>query len=167
MEMRRPLVLLSFTLIAAGAWACGDKMMLVMGARSSRIKPTHPAMILAYPGQNASGALIRDLQGQLAVKKAGHRIQIVEDHASLESALKVGKYDLVMTDVANANELSLRLTSAPSKPVLLPVAFRASKEEQSAAQKRYHCLLKAPGSPDNYLEAIDQAMDWKLKAINR
>jgi hypothetical protein len=48
--------------------------------------------------------------------------------------------------------------------VLLPVAFKASKEEQSAAQKKYHCLLKAPSDVDNYLAAIDQAMDWKLKA---
>jgi ABC-type amino acid transport substrate-binding protein len=167
MEMRRSLVLLSFTVIAAGAWACGDKMMLIMGARSSRIKPIRPALILAYPGQNASATLIRDLQRQLAVKKAAHRIQIVEDHAALDSALKAGKYDLVMADVANANELSQRVMSAPSKPVFLPVAFQASKEEQSAAQKKYHCLLKAPGNPDNYLEAIDQAMDWRLKAINR
>ena len=165
--MRRPLVLLIFVFIAAGAWACGDKMMLIMGARSSRIKPIHPALILAYPGQNASATLIRDLQSQLAIKKAGHRIRIVEDHTALDSALKADKYDLVLADVANANELSQRVTSAPSKPVLLPVAFHTSQEEQSAAKKKYHCLLKAPGNPDNYLEAIDQAMEWKLKAINR
>jgi hypothetical protein len=165
--MQTAVVLLSLTLIAAGAWACGDKMMLVMGARSSRIKPVRPAMILAYPGQNASATLIRDLQRQLAVKKAGHRMQVVEDHAALDSALRLGKYDLVIADVANANELSERLLLAPSKPIVLPVAFQASKAEQSAAQKRYHCLLKAPGNPDNYLEAIDQAMEWKLKAINR
>jgi hypothetical protein len=49
----------------------------------------------------------------------------------------------------------------------LPVAFRASKEEQSAAQKKYHCLLKAPGNTDNYLDAIDQAMEWKLQGKTR
>jgi ABC-type amino acid transport substrate-binding protein len=167
MEMRGPMILLSLVFVAAGAWACGDKMMLVMGARSSRIKPIHPALILAYPGQNASATLIRDLQRQLAVRKSRHRIQIVEDRAALESALKAGQYDLVLADVANANELNQRVMSAPSKPVILPVAFQASKEDQSAAEKKYHCLLKAPGSPDNYLDAIDRAMDWKLKAINR
>ena len=78
-----------------------------------------------------------------------------------------GKYDLVLADVANANELSQRLLSAPSKPVFLPVAFQASKEEQSAAQKKYHCLLKAPGNPENYLVAIDKAMDWRLKTTGR
>lgn len=141
--------------------------MLVMGASSSRIKPLRPALILAYPGQSASAALIRDLHKQPAVKKAGHRFEVVEDHAALEKALKAGKFDLVVADVANAEELGRRLMSAQSKPVLLPVAFQASREEQSAAQKRYHCLLRAPGKPENYLVAIDQAMDWKLKGTSR
>jgi hypothetical protein len=165
--MRRLLILPGLLLVAAVAWACGDKLMLVMGARSLQIRPVRPALILAYPGQTGSATLIRDLQLQRAVKKAGHRIQVVEDLAGLDKALKGGKYDLVMADVANANELSQRVLSAPSKPVLLPVAFQASKEVQSAAQKKYHCLLKAPGNPENYLAAIDQAMDWKLKTINR
>jgi hypothetical protein len=165
--MRRPLILSGLFLVAAVAWACGDKLMLVMGARSSRIKPVRPALILAYPGQTASAALIRDLQLQSVLKKAGHRIQVVEDSAGLDNALKGGKYDLVVADVTNASGLSERVSAAPSKPVLLPVAFQASKEEQSAAQKKYHCLLKAPSHPENYLEAIDQAMDWKLKTTSR
>ena len=122
-----------------------------------------PAAILVYPGRSASAALIRSLQSQPAFKKAGHRFQLVEDSAGLDAALKAGKYDLVVADVANANELSQQVASAASKPVLLPVAFKASKEEQSAAHKKYHCLLKAPGNPENYLDAIDHAMELKLK----
>jgi hypothetical protein len=49
----------------------------------------------------------------------------------------------------------------------LPVAFKASKEEQSTAQKKYHCLLKAPGNSEDYLEAIDRAMELKLKGTAR
>jgi hypothetical protein len=165
--MRRLRILAGLFLVAAVAWACGDKLMLIMGARSLRIKAVRPALILAYPGQSASAMLIRDFQLQPVVKKAGHRIRVVEDLAELGSVLKDGNYDLVMADVANAGELSQRVLSAPSKPVLLPVAFQASKEEQSVAQKKYHCLLKAPSNPENYLFAIDQAMDWKLKTTNR
>ena len=165
--MRRLVILPGFLLVTAVAWACGDKLMLIMGARASQIKPAHSALILAYPGETASAALIRDLQLQPALKKAGHRIQIVENAAALDNALKGGKYDLVLTDVANANEVSQRVSSAPSKPMLLPVVFRAAKEEQSAAQKKYHCLLKAPANPESYLTAIDQAMDWKLKTLSR
>jgi len=165
--MRQLLILQGFFLAAAVAWACGDKLVLIMGARSSLIKPGHKAMILDYPGQTASAALVRDLQFQPALKKAGHRIQVVEDPAGLDTALKGEKYDLVFTLVPNEKEVSQRVVSAASKSVLLPVAFRAAKEEQSAAQRKYHCLLKAPGNPESYLAAIDQAMDWKLKTGNR
>ena len=165
--MRRPVIFLGLLLVGAIAWACGDKLMLVMGSRYSQIKPLHPAAILAYPGKAASAALIRSFQSQPAFKKAGHRFQIVEDSAGLDNALKSGKYEVVVADVANANELSQQVSSAPSKPVLLPVAFQASKEEQSAAQKKYHCLLKAPGNPENYLDAIDRAMELKLKGATR
>jgi hypothetical protein len=165
--MQKLLILLSLLLLSATAWPCGDKLMLIMGARSSRIKPFRPAVILAYPGQTASATLIRDLQREPVVQKAGHRIRVVEDVAKLDDALKSGKYDLVVADVASANELSQRVSAAPAKPVLLPVAFQLSKQEQSAAQKKYHCVLRAPGSPENYLVAIDQAMDWKLKATQR
>jgi len=141
--------------------------MLIMGSRLSQIRPLHPASILAYPGQSASAPLIRGLQSEPAFRKAGHRVQLVEDSAGLDKALKAGKYDLVVADVANANEMSQQVSLATSKPVLLPVAFNASKEQQSAARKRYHCLLKGPGNAENYLEAIDLAMELKLKRVTR
>jgi hypothetical protein len=165
--VRRPLIILGLLLVGTIAWACGDKLMLVMGSRSSQIRPLHPAAILVYPGQSAGAPLMRSLQSQAAIRKAGHRLQIVEDSAGFDDALKAGKYDLVMADVADANALSQRVSSAASKPVLLPVAFKASKEEQSAAQKKYHCLLKVPGNSDNYLDAIDRAMELKLKGVAR
>jgi ABC-type amino acid transport substrate-binding protein len=165
--MRRSLIVLGLLVFGTVAWACGDKLMLVMSVRSSQIRPFHSAAILAYPGRSASAALIRSFQSQPAFKKAGYRFQLVEDSAGLADALKAGKYDVVVADVADANELNQQVSSAASKPILLPVAFKASKEEQSTAQKKYHCLLKAPGNPDNYLEAIDQAMELKLKGATR
>jgi len=165
--MRRVLILLGGLSIGAVAWGCGDKLMLVMGMRASQIKPLHPAAILALPGHSPSAAIIRNMQAQGAFKKAGHRFQVVEDEAGLNQALKSGKYDVVMADMSQAGEVSQEVASASSKPVLLPVAYKPSKEEQSAAQKKYHCLLKAPGNTDNYLAAIDQAMEWKLKGVAR
>ncbi|HLJ46118.1 MAG TPA: hypothetical protein VKU01_08930 [Bryobacteraceae bacterium] len=91
----------------------------------------------------------------------------MEDTQALDSALKNGKFDLVVADVADANGLSQKVSSAASKPVLLPVAFEASKQEQFAAQKKYHCLMKAPGNIENYLDAVDRAMELKLKEAKR
>jgi hypothetical protein len=167
--MRRPsivsLALSGLLLAGVTAWACGDKLMLVMG--SSQLRALRSAAILVYPGQSANAALIRSLQSQPAFKKAGYRLQLVEDSAGLDNALRGGKYDVLVADVSDANELSQQVSLAASKPVLLPVAFKASKEEQSAALKKYHCLLKAPGSPDNYLDAMDHAMELKLKGSKR
>jgi hypothetical protein len=164
--MRKLLIPLSLLSTAAAAWACGDKLMLVLRARSSLVR-SHPAIILAYPGLNASAGWIRELQLQPAVRKAGHRFQVLEDPAGLDHALQANQYDLVVADVANAGEVSQRVSTAPSKPVLLPVVFKASKEEQVAVQRKYHCVLRAPSDPENYLAAIDQAMDWKLRLAKR
>jgi len=164
--MRKLLIPLGLLSMAAAGWACGDRLNLFTSLRSAELR-SHPGLILAYPGRNASASVIRDLQLQPAVKKAGYRFQVVEDPAGLDSALKANKFDLVVADMANAGEVSRQASAAPSKPVLLPVAFMASKEEQSAAQKKYRFLLKAPGNPENYLAAIDQAMEWKLKTASR
>ena len=159
--MRKAQILLTFLLSGAGVWACGDKLMLVMRIRPLQLKP---AAILGYTRLDSpSSKLIRDLQLQPAVKKAGHRFEFVDDLAKLDGALKTGKYDLVLADMSVASELSQRLSSAPSRPVVLPVAYNAAKADQSAAQKRFHCLLKVPGGPEHYLDAIDQAMLWKAK----
>jgi len=163
--MRRFLIPLVFLLTTGGVWACGDKLMLITGVRLSGLKPARSASILAYSKENsASSTAIRQIQLQPALTKAGHRFQVVEDAARLADALKTGKYDLVIADVAVAGELSQLVQSAPSHPAILPVAFNRTKAEQSAAQKKYHCLLKAPSDPEHYLAAIDQAMEWKAKA---
>ena len=164
--MRKLLIVFSLPLAVSVALACGDKLALIVGLRSSQVRSQH-AFILAYPGRNASAAVIRDLQLQPTLKKAGYRVQVVEDAAGLDNVLKGNKFDLVVADVTDAAQLNEHLSAAPSKPLLLPVAFKASKEEQLAAQKTYHCLLKAPSSPENYLAAVDQALDWKLKTAKR
>jgi ABC-type amino acid transport substrate-binding protein len=166
--MRKLLILGVFLLTTAAVWACGDKLMLVMGVRLSQLKPAHPASILAYQLQNsASSPALRQVELQPGLTKAGHKFQVVEDASQLADALKTGKFDLVMADVSVADELTHLAQSAPSHPAILPVAFNRTKAEQSAAQKKYHCLLRVPGDTDHYLAAIDQAMEWKAKSFAR
>ncbi|MBZ5618990.1 MAG: hypothetical protein LAQ69_09740 [Acidobacteriia bacterium] len=166
--MRKLLIPLPLFLTTAIAWACGDKLMLVMRVRLAQLKLGHPVAILAYAQPDLpSSALVRQIQLQPAVKKAGHRFQFIEDSARLDDALKAQKYDLVLADVAVADQLSQHLQSSPFRPVVLPVAYKSTKAEDSATQKKYHCLLKAPSDSDQYFEAIDQALQWKAKAASR
>jgi hypothetical protein len=152
--------------LAAGiVFACGDKLMLVMRVRIAQLKLGHPLAILAYTQRDLrSSVLVRQIQLQPDVKKAGHRFQFVEDAASFDSALKAQKYDVVLADVTLADQLSQRVTSSPFRPVLLPVAYQSTKQEDSATQKKFHCLLKTPSDSDRYFEAVDQALQWKAKA---
>jgi len=166
--MRKLLILAPFFLTGAVAWACGDKLMLVMRVRLAQLRLGRPLAILAYAKQDLpSSGLIRLIQLQPAVKKAGHRFQFIEDTAKLDDALKAEKYDLVLADVAVADELSQRVKSSPSRPVVVPVSYKNTKAEDSATQKKFHCLLKAPSGSEQYFEAIDQALQWKAKAPGR
>ncbi len=163
--MRRILIPLVFFFTAGAVWACGDKLMLVMRVRLAQLKLGRPIAILAFTQRDLpSSDLVRQIQLQPAVKKAGHRFRFIDDTAKLDEALKADKYDLVLADVAVADDLSQRAKSSPFRPVVLPVAYKSTKQEDSAAQKKFHCLLKAPSGSDQYFEAIDQALQWKAKA---
>ncbi|HLJ46119.1 MAG TPA: hypothetical protein VKU01_08935 [Bryobacteraceae bacterium] len=77
-------VLPGILLVGTLAWACGDKLMLVMGSRASQIKPLYPAAILAYPGRSASAPLIRSFESQPAFRKAasGLRLWRIRRHST-------------------------------------------------------------------------------------
>jgi hypothetical protein len=163
--MRKLLIFLPLFLTAAGAWACGDKLMLVMRVRLAQLKLGHPVTILAYAKPDLpSTALVHQIQLQPAVKKAGHRFQFIDDTGKLDNALKTERFDLVLADVTVADQLSERVKASPFRPVVLPVAYKSTKVEDSATQKKFHCLLKTPSDSEGYFEAIDQALQWKAKA---
>ena len=166
--MRKILAPVVFCLATVAAFACGDKLMLVMRVGFAQPNQGRPVAILAYIQPDLpSSALVRQIYLQSAVKKAGHRIRFIDDTAKLDEALKADKYDLVLADVAVADELSQRARSSPFRPVVLPVAYKTTKLEDSAAQKRFHCLLKAPSDSEEYFEAIDQALQLKAKTAGR
>ncbi len=166
--MRKVPVALSFFLTAAVALACGDKLMLMMRLRVAQLNLGHPVTILAYDQRDLpSSAFVRQIQSQPAVQKAGHRFQFIEDTARLDDALKTNKYDLVMADLSVADQFSQRANSSPFRPVVLPVAYKTTKAENSAAEKKFHCLLKTPGGSSDYFEAVDEALQWKAKAARR
>lgn len=159
---------LSLALIASAAvaLACGDKLLVVgQGARFQQAyRAAHPASILIYTRPNSVVPLaISDPHLQPALKEAGHKIQTVEGFARLGEALKTGNYDLVLADIADAAVLEPLAQAAPSRPFLLPVIYKGSKEEHSAAVKKYRCVFKAPNKTDHYLAAIDEAMKLRLK----
>lgn len=160
------LALVTAVLLTSAAFACGDKLMFsVGGARFRQLYArTHPASILAYGRQNSAvPGVVKELEFQPALKQAGYKFYSVEDPTRLDEALKTGKYDLVLVDAPDAEGLEQQVRSAPSMPLVLPVVYKSTKAEARAVELKFHHVLKAPGSPDNYLAALDEALIVRSK----
>jgi hypothetical protein len=170
--MRKKLIVMSLAgaiimCAAVAAFACGDKLVLSGAFARYRLvnAGSHPASILAYARQDSAlSQVLHDLQSQSAVKQVGHKFVAVDNSAQLDVALKTGKYDLVLADAADAEGLVQEVRSAPSMPAVLPVVYKSTKAEATAVEKRFHCVLKAPASPSNYIAAIDDAMALKARS---
>lgn len=146
---------------AGSAQACGDKFVLLgRGVKFQRAYAAiYPASIVIYaqPQRHAAKA-IRDPRLQSDLKQAGHRVSLVESEAALARALASEKVDLVLTDVADADQTATDGASSPSKPIVLPVMYEPTKEEIKRIEARYQCRLKSSDKADRYLVTIDDAM---------
>ena len=157
-------------LISTAAFACGDKLILTMGTlRFRQINDaSHPASILAYTPRNSPvGEVLKQLEQQAAGKRVGLTFHSFDDLARLDEMLKAQKYDLLLVDAGEADQLERQAQSVASKPVVVPVVPHASKAAAAEAEKKFHCVLTVPNSAGSYLAAIDHAMDFKLKARSR
>ena len=166
--MKSLAVVLAVTAASLGpvqADACGDKFLRVgRGARYQRgYAALYPACILAYarPGSAVARA-IRELEP--ALKRAGHRLLLVDDTGVLAPALKTGHYNLVLTDFSDVAAVERQARSAGPRLPIIPVLHRPTKEALAAATKEYPCVVEAPGNKSDVLERIDVLLESRAKA---
>src|SRR5207249_1154684 len=117
-------------LISTAAFACGDKLILTIGNLRFRQMSAGPrsASILAYTPRNSPvGEVMKDLEQQSAGKRTGLTLRSFDDPARLEEALRIHKYDLLLVDAGDADNLQRQAQSVPSKPVIVPVVPQSSK----------------------------------------
>jgi hypothetical protein len=150
----------------SAAQACGDKFLLVgRGVEFHRAyAAVYPASIVIYarlPGDAAKA--IRDSRFQASLKQSGHKVLLVENDAALARALEAERVDLILTDVADAESMSRQASTAPTKPDVLPVMYRPTKEEAQTIETRYQCRLTSADRADRYLVAIDNAMKTRAE----
>lgn len=166
LNLSKPFVVGAMLLSSATtASACGDKLMLLVGTARFRqvYGSSHPASILAYTHADSAVAnVIQALERQPDLQRAGHKFFVVKDSAELEQALKTGRYDVLLVDIGDAQQLMQRARSAPSRPTILPVISKSNHAE-AAAGKTFHSVLKAPDSSRHYLSAIDDALETRIK----
>jgi hypothetical protein len=149
---------------ATAGEACGDKALRIgRGARFQRT--ARPASILIYVSPNApADALSKAPRLQSFLKKVGHKSRVVQGGERLGEALGSGQYDLVLSSLGEAAGLQRRLAEAPSRPALVPLIYKATKEEAAAALKAYRHVVRDASSGDDYVEAIEAAMKARARA---
>lgn len=150
------------------AFACGDKLLAIgRGVRFQHAYAARQANVVIYSAGTQSAANLGSTRLQTTLRRAGHKLQVVEGGSQLDEALKSGKVDVVLVDFADLAEVTRLLQLAPSKPVILPILVKPSKAELAAAQREYKFALKAPADDVQYLTAIDEAMKLRLKTSAR
>jgi DNA-binding NtrC family response regulator len=111
--------------------------------------------------------VVKELERQSAGKQAGLTFYSLDDPARLAEVLRTQKYDLLLVDAGDADNLERQALSVPSRPVVLPVLYQSGKAAAAEAEKKFHCVLTAPNSPGRYLSAIDRAMEFKRNTRSR
>jgi hypothetical protein len=167
---KRVLILMSvvvgvLVLGEAVASACGDKFVLLgRGARVARSK--FPSKILIYmnPASRVPAA-DKEFHVEAVLKAAGHKAQVAENEAEVEKALASGKYDLVLADYNDVPALRKDAASLPSKPVVLPLLYKPTPAELSAAEKEAECLVRPSKASRDLLVVVDQTLAERRKGV--
>ncbi len=148
--------------IAAG---CGDKFVLVSGAaRVNRSKFPSRVLVFMNPASRVPAAE-KEFHVEATLTAAGHRAKVVESEAEVQKALETGKYDLVLADVADVPELRKQCGAIASKPAVLPLLYKPTAAELSAAEKEANCLVRPSKKASDLLAVIDETMKDRSKGI--
>lgn len=155
------LLLAGCAALSADLFACGDKFLVV--SRNTRFKragaPRTPADVLIYadPASNVPKALA-GVPIDATLRKVGYRPTSVATPEELRRALADGKWDVVLADEAECEELRGRL---PAGVVLVPVLYRATSAQVKQARKTHPCVLESPTKSQALLDTIDDALALK------
>jgi hypothetical protein len=151
------------------ALACGDKFLMVgRGAKFQRAYASvYPGKVLIFARPSTdSKAAIRDPQLHRALRQAGHAVSVIEDWTLLEQALKSVPVDVVLVDVGEAEKLQPVMSSSPTSPEALYVAFPSTRP-QSPVLTQYVCKLKATDRPVRFLDEVENVMKARARRAKR
>ena len=76
--------------------------------------------------------MVKELEQQSAGKRVGLTFYSLDDPGKLDEVLRAQKYDLLLVDAVDADNLERHAQSVPSKPVVLPVVYQSSKSAAAA-----------------------------------
>jgi hypothetical protein len=148
--------------VAAG---CGDKFVLIGGAaRVNRSKFPSRVLVFMNPASRVPAAE-KEFHVEATLTAAGHKAKVVETEAEVQKALETGKYDLVLADYADVPELRKQCGASASKPAVLPLLYKPTAAELSAAEKEANCLVRPSKKSSDLLAVIDETMKDRSKGV--
>lgn len=141
--------------VAAG---CGDKFVLIgRGMRVARSQFPSSILIFMNPSSRIPAAE-KEFHVEATLKAAGHKAVVAESEAEVQKALASGKYDLVLADVTDAPALRREANASSSRPVVLPLLYKPTAEELSAAEKEANCMVRPSTKSRDLLAVVDETM---------
>jgi hypothetical protein len=142
--------------------ACGDKL-LVLGRRVKRVPAAkHPASVLLYMRSgSALPTAAKAMKLESTLRQAGHRVDRVDEPDRLRGHLTAGGYDFVFTDLPDATSVVQEAGSAPGRPEVVPVAYKASEAALRDSRGSFRIVVRA-GKSLSYLAALDLAMRQRM-----
>jgi hypothetical protein len=145
--------------------ACGDKSLAAGGIRMQRaLAARYPASVLIYaPADSRLVGAALELKLLEMLGLVGHKYREVTSHSELETSLATGQFNIVLADLADLAALPQTLQSSTSRVVVIPVAYRVTKEQARQAAKLFRFVIKAPEHPSNYLTTIANAVRSKAE----
>jgi len=116
---------------------------------------TVPVSVVVF---SRPGSLLQDaVSPRLArvFEREGHNLTVVKSDRDFRAALEAKVGDVVMIDVADASVIA----DSPVQPAAVIAVVAKSDRQGIAAAKRFAAVMKFPAKPDDFLDAIDRALD--------
>jgi hypothetical protein len=147
------------------ASGCGDKFVLIgRGLRVARSQ--FPSSILIFLNPNSRvPAAEKEFRLEATLRAAGHKPVVAESEAEVHKALSSGKFDLVLADVTDAPALRKEASAASSKPVVLPILYKPTAAELSAAEKAANGMVRPSNKSRDLLLVVDETMKGRRAGI--
>ena len=112
-----------------------------------------PAQVLVYATAPDQG---NDMLYS-GLEKAGHTVTVVHDEAALATALGQQRYDVVITTLDGAEQVTASAGEGDTAPRLLPVVARSARNEPSV-RDRFDVFLIDGASLGQYLGGINKVL---------
>ena len=145
------------TCVAGNVLACGEGVFnMGQGLRYQGYLAPRPATVLVYDdGSRDRTALYSGM------KKAGHRVTVVNGADALSRALAQQHYDVVISRVDQIDSVEARTGTASGSPRLLPVVERGARNAP-AVRDRFKVFVLDGASLGQYLKLINQLLQARV-----